>query len=776
MLLPKSVLFTLLLFTHISIHSHEQHSHRYYNITGNYTISKEKINQIIAEYDPDSITAALTDTTFFENVTITSNPNRIHLQEAFLINKVTWKGLKTIPIQAIEKLTLLKKGNRITTASARQSSAIIKRIYAGKNIHVDISIAIKHQKSSADLQIKITRRKTNYLKHLKMHGLHNLTNTFLTKAIKSTKLGFFFSTLEYSLMPTYIRQIETLAKNHGYLDFKILDFAVIKNTIHCNIHEGKQYKSKSLQINNTSTFKNTQSLTNHIHIGTIINKSHLDQICINLTNTAQEQSVALTTNWSYDKSTGQITITIKPITPRFANHILIQGNRITNSHIIHKIAGLVPDQQINQHSLALARDNLMSTGFFNNANVNLDSQNNINIVLDERNTLQLKPVASISYGVLPYKIKNQASYGIQYSAGLLYHAPNFLGKGYDVLCDGQYSNKHWLARFSFGQSMPLTPFNYRFDTSVNVGDYELEYDHSRTKRKNKTPITDKTPINKTTKPEDQIITVKYHEKAAILGGYIGFSVAKDILFGCQFDMHLKSRDFENNSNLPRIYTKDYFDRTVIMPVISLPLVYSNRKYTLDGRLTGFRAEIRPRFNTKAIDCRFDSSYTIGFGFDSRITLTGKFSCGIMKHIKPNSWEHNYQMGLDGFSSIGPRELTSYRSIGGREYLQGQLRLIIPTSINRLHIFGLLSAGTISSCGIDPVQLPQSTIDRLNLQHNTDIVNDKHSLRISAGAGITLNIMNNMIIAIGYIHPIKYNPDFDFTSKFYISMIYNLEDI
>lgn len=806
------------------------------NIQGNELVSLANIKYLISKAGGNvSVQEAviiLKDTGLFEDVV--AQNGKIIVKEAPIISKITWKG-KLLDKQLHAKLTGLKIGRKFNTTLKDNAINLIIQSLGAQNILAQVQIESKIiNNKSVELTIHATSVRKAKINQLKIVGLKQLSQAKLKYHIPGQS-NFLGVTYNLSAIETYKEQLRKRACQEGFYDFYIKSFSIGSDsptnfTLYLQAHEGSRYNLGKITYDfpvNSQNPKHTSTLINkYIHKlkpNQVLNLAKIEQICEKITTNLSKINTNVQITPQFTKQTIQQTngsveniinvhFVIEHHQPLILRNIHIGGNSISESRLLRTITHLTPGQQLYKHNLTHAKDNLLSTGFIQDAQIypiNTTSlSTDLNVHVKEASQLKLSPKLQGGYGTLPYGLSNdKKNTGFLWSIGCDYGTPNFLGKGYDLQASIEFANKHLIISSSIGQDSLMNTNRVFWDIGMQAeigtcgtgGSIYSVYAPEDKKTDNKISVESSDKIdnslsdNKTSDNKqnqtanEKVIRVNWKQKQIKPHFSYAFSVTDNLYIGFAPKLKLSEIIFDSDNKLPipnqlpRIFRDEYFQERTCLPILDFPITYTHRTQSAFNRNIGFKASLTPSVSMQNYGATFILKHNLCLDQDFRSNLLFKISGGMMRSFSDKvQWEHTYGAPaiLEGFGAVGPREKTTMTSLGGQEYLAGQIKCILPLPIigDKFRLFGFISAGTIGKSGITPEIIDSTTAEKLNLKNGAvDIINDEHSLRITAGAGLTLLLIPGMVINIGYSYPIRYKQDLDQPQRFYFTLTRSIDE-
>lgn len=325
----------------------------------------------------------------FEDVSIyrdSENPNDliISVELSLRLKDFEWQNLgKKESGQLAEKLSL-NKGRRLTPLVRKKIKNTIQNYYKDKGYQqATANLIINKDGAYADLLVSVDKGTKLKVKHVTLVGNESVKYSKLKKSLKPylKSLGIFKQVYQEEDK----KEVEANLKNY-YADQGFADFAVVnekvtidekgKVSIELALNEGRKYYIRDIKWEGNSKYSETQLLAlsglkkgmiySHQHIeevlrfkhdGTDISSLYMDDGYL-LFNVRQEVTAV-------DDDQVDLLIAMREGKPAMINDIRIEGNDITNQHVLLKQLTTLPGDQFNRKELFRSQANLANLGFFN---------------------------------------------------------------------------------------------------------------------------------------------------------------------------------------------------------------------------------------------------------------------------------------------------------------------------------------------------------------------------------------------------------------------------
>lgn len=760
------------------------------------TITKAAILDIIGnETDADGIRIKLSDSGLFTKINISKVNGQIvvSVKEAPIITKIKWEGSNKIKSDILNKITGLKPGTRYTVALQNKLVSKIETIFSAKNTLVNCVCSTKSINNGLELIIDIQENINQSINTLEILGLKELSAYKISNQILKTKTGFFSSSYEIPLISTYIAKITQYARSIGYYEFHIKGHSLQKTGNQYKLillaHEGSKYTLSELNVESEiiDNQVNISKAINKLNIGKPLSILDTDEAVKKITIEYEKLGYLVKVSPNYELLPDNKCKTIIKITksqPILIQAIKVEGNKTSNRDMIIRTSGLSAGQTITQNSFANAKKNLERTGFFKSVDLEVvdteEKLGSVNIKTEEVNTINLSLGTKIGYGITPFT-KNISEPEFFWGVEAGYCTPNFLGEGYTISANAAWIGYAQMLNLSFGQSATVNTRNIGWNINSGINRSESGVSFTHTPTSSNTYIAGKTAesdisyyllpnfapnATKDSKDNPRKFNIDWTKYIFDLGFSVSFNITDWLSVGFIPNFSYNNIIFDDDEdnkkqlkNLPKIYNDDMFLKEYLNPSVELPIVFNFTELAPRYRQIGFRARIAPGIDKFNGFCNFSASYNWALDRDYLSNFSIKFSAGIMRPFDKDYWSQNYKSNrlLTGIASWGAKEFTTMTSLGGKEYIAVQAKLIVPIPYvdEFLRAYCFIAAGSIGNSGIKSEPISDETADRLGIRRGlNDVVNDEHSLRVSTGLGLMVFIGGQTIVSVGYNHILK----------------------
>ncbi len=579
--------------------------------------------------------------------------------------------------------------------------------------------------------------------------------------------GFLHAKVNHAFVETTLGETNVL-KQRIYVSFDEGPICTIGNVsfkIDDTLHECKLYYTlsgiaKQYLIDEYAGYVLREYRSDGQHVAVSYSKRYR---CANCPNKEEKKECV-----SCKKDIVDIEFEIQPVTNKHVvSKILVKGNSVTKTGVILRASKLTAGSYFDHRKLYVVENRIMNLGFFKFVNVQYypDKEPGAYIVV-----IYLEDQASGQIGM-------QGSLMIgndwDFSAGIFYQHPNFLGTGNEAMFNvtlgqsGESFNFGYKSNTLFDREIGWFINLYRTSTSKK----QSEIDSSRIAKEH---IAHRKNHKKDKTLKDNIKSVGYSMN--LVGFTKGFSFdlysygAMSASFGIE-NQKVLSTGFVDEENRSRFFDDDHFPYKRNLFEVSLnhgigKSYHKKQNIRLSTGLGWF-------YDGSSNFIKFTPKLKLHYPFNrsQSVYLTGTLSYGFMHVLSEKYyWLDHFESSevyLKGLKNIGPAERNRYTQIGGTNKFNAYAELIMPfiLPISQLNSFIGIYVGSLWGTKM-PIKnvLPQYAKHRDWKLDTSDIASLDFNLRASVAAGLRFNL-GIVKLELAFSAPLSYDEETD-EAKFF----------
>ena len=369
-------------------------------VTGNKRVEADAIMRIIETepgdlVKPENISRDLRKIYamgYFDNVVVEKQALdkgvklNFHITEKSTVRKVKFKGNRTYKDEELQEIVNTKTGSILNIHKINSDVDQMRAMYTQKNYH-NCSInykVIPLEHSQADIVFTFEEGKKIKVEEIVFKGNRHFSDKDLKKIMKTNEKGFFsFLSSSGNLNDIEVRndviRIESYYKNNGFIDAKVSDPEINIGeksiSIRFNIHEGSQYKIKTIDIkgdliaSREELFENIQSKKGELYNRENIRKDiHTISDIYSNRGYANVNISPVVDKIEQDKVMS-ITYSITKGEPVYFNRVNISGNLKTRDKVIRREIKVVEQDLYSKENIQKSYKNLNRLNYFSQIEV-----------------------------------------------------------------------------------------------------------------------------------------------------------------------------------------------------------------------------------------------------------------------------------------------------------------------------------------------------------------------------------------------------------------------
>ncbi|MDP1852982.1 MAG: outer membrane protein assembly factor BamA [Candidatus Omnitrophota bacterium] len=309
------------------------------------------------------------------------------LKEKPLIEKVNFKGFKSLSLEKVRSVINTKQGQYLDYSKIKQDIKEIKALYEKKgfsSVSIEENVKLDTNEEKAEVEFTAGEGRRLKVRKITILGLRSYKEKRILKLIKTKKKKFFSAgLLKEDVLEEDMQRILSFYKSNGFIDVKV-DKNVERGTelgniyIAITIDEGRQYKLGTIQIkgNKVASVKDLEG-ENKLMAGDIYTEESVRDNAAAIQSYYFEKGyifARIDIGTSLNSDTGEVDI-VYNITENelaYVNRINIRGNIKTRDKIIRRELRINPGEQLDGVKLKRSRERLNNLGFFEEGSVNFD--------------------------------------------------------------------------------------------------------------------------------------------------------------------------------------------------------------------------------------------------------------------------------------------------------------------------------------------------------------------------------------------------------------------
>ena len=400
-----------------------------------------------------------------------------------VVREIKITGNKEIKDDKIREAIELKPTNVYSSKELAKSVKKVKKLYADEGYYLADVETTTIMKSITDVRVvfKINEGKKILIEKIHFEGNRAFTDRKLKKTMETSEKWFLSwitsaGTYKEDVLRNDVNLIADLYYNHGYANVKVgepkveLDADKKALIVTIGITEGDQFRTGSIGYKG-ELLESEGELAKNVKLktGEIFDRSLLRADVFTLTDLYADKGYAFAnvtpiSKMNNEKKTIDVTFEFERGEKVYIDRINISGNTRTRDKVVRRELKLAEGDLYGATSLKKSKQNLMNTGFFEEANISTkkgsaDNKLNMNVDVKEKSTGQF----SIGAGYSSLNgIMGQGS--VQQS--------NYLGLGLKAIASVSFGTKAQM--YNLGLTDP-----FFMDTKWTLGGdvYRTQYDY-----------------------------------------------------------------------------------------------------------------------------------------------------------------------------------------------------------------------------------------------------------------------------------------------------------
>ena len=395
------------------------------------------------------------------------------VQEKPIVREIKIEGAKEISTDKVREALEVKPNSIFSSKDLQKSVKKVKKLYADDGYYLAEVETSTVTKSDTELNviIKVKEGKKVLIKSITFEGNHAFTSKKLKKAMETSEEWMFSWLTGAGTYKEEVLKNDTLLlteqyMNNGYVNVKIgepkVELAPDKSSLKVTfgITEGDQYKTGKLAFKG-DLLESSDALMKKVKIksGEVFNRSVLRNDVFTLTDLYADKGYAFAnatpqTRINQDSHTIDITFDMEKGGLVHIDRINIAGNVKTRDKVVRRELRLEEGELYSSTALKRSKQNLMNTGFFEEANL-VTAKGHTPEQLDLNVDVKEKPTGTFSVGAGYSSLDGIIGQGSVQQA-------NFLGLGLKGTLAASFGSKS--QTYNVGLTDP-----YFMDTKWTVG-------------------------------------------------------------------------------------------------------------------------------------------------------------------------------------------------------------------------------------------------------------------------------------------------------------------
>jgi outer membrane protein insertion porin family len=395
------------------------------------------------------------------------------VQEKPVVREIKIEGAKEITTEKVRDALEVKPNTVFSSKDLQKSIKKVKKLYADEGYYlaeVEASTSVRSD-TELNLLVKITEGKKVLIQSIEFTGNHAIPDKKLRKAMETSKAWFLSwltgaGTYKEEVLKNDAALLTELYMNDGYVNVKVgepkvdllPDKSGLKVTI--NISEGEQYRFGKIAFKG-ELLESADVLMKKLTIksGELFNRAKLRTDVFALTDLYADKGYAFAnaapqTMLNPPIHTIDITFEMEKGELVHIDRINISGNTKTRDKVVRRELRLEEGELYSSTALKRSKQNLMNTGFFEEANL-VTAKGRSAEQLDLNVEVKEKPTGTFSVGAGYSSLDGVIGQGSVQQA-------NFLGLGLKASAAASFGAKS--QTYNVGLSDP-----YFMDTKWTVG-------------------------------------------------------------------------------------------------------------------------------------------------------------------------------------------------------------------------------------------------------------------------------------------------------------------
>jgi outer membrane protein insertion porin family len=634
----------------------------------------------------------------------------VRVAENPIINRLAFEGNRRIDDETLQAEVQLRPRVVYTATKVQSDAKRILDIYrrSGRFAATVEPKVIPLDQNRVDLVFEINEGEVTEVRRIDFVGNDNYSDGTLRGEILTTESAWyrFFATSD-TYDPDRIT-VDREALRNFYLDEGYVDFRVVSSVaelspnrdaffITFTVDEGERYRFGKVEINSALKDLDPQSLEDELETdeGDWYDQSKVDATVTALTERVSELGYAFVEVEPVPQKdlvgrTVAITYQVREGARIYVERIDIHGNVRTLDEVIRREFRLVEGDAFNSSKIRRTRQRIQNLGFFNKVDMqtlqgSAPDRAVVDVTIEEQSTGELSFGAGFSTGEGPL-------------GDISIRERNLLGRGQDLKLAFTISGRRQQLDFSFTE-----PYFMDRDLSAGIDAYNVrvERDESSFSEKN--------------------LGGAFRfgwEWAEFLRQSVRYTISSDDIYDVDSNASpgIKQQEGETLSSV--VGQEISYDRlnNRFNPSDGYIVRLRNDVAGLGGDLHYLRTRLSaayyyPITESVTIGTTGEAGYIFGFGEDIRITDAFFLGGATLRGFRT--------------AGVGPRDVSTKDSLGGNKYARGTIEVTFPVGLPeeygiKARVF--TDFGTLFDTDLNTATVP--------------FLVDKHSIRASAGFGIT----------------------------------------
>ena len=395
------------------------------------------------------------------------------VQEKPVVREIKLEGVKEISAEKVREALEIKPNTIFSSKDLQKSIKKVKKLYADDGYYLaDVEAStVTRSPTELDVVLKMKEGKKVLIKSISFEGNHAFSSRKLRKTMETTEKWMFSwltgaGTYKEEVLKNDVALLTELYMNNGYVNVKIGEPKVVLlpdksgMTVSIGVTEGEQYRIGKLGFKG-ELLESTDVLMKKLTIksGELFNRSALRTDVFALTDLYADKGFAFAnaspqTKLNPENHTIDITFEMEKGDLVHIDRINITGNVKTRDKVVRRELRLDEGELYSATALKRSKQNLMNTGFFEEANL-VTAKGRSTDQLDLNVDVKEKPTGTFSIGAGYSSLDGIIGQGSVSQA-------NFLGLGLKATAAASFGSKS--QTYNLGLTDP-----YFMDTKWTVG-------------------------------------------------------------------------------------------------------------------------------------------------------------------------------------------------------------------------------------------------------------------------------------------------------------------
>jgi outer membrane protein insertion porin family len=395
------------------------------------------------------------------------------VQEKPVVREIKIEGAKEISADKVREAVTIKPNTIFSAKDLQASIKKVKKLYADEGYYLAEVEGSTSKRSETELNviIRVKEGKKVLIKTIRFEGNHAFTDKKLKKAMETSEEWMFSwltgaGTYKEEVLKNDAALIADLYMNNGYVNVKVgepkVELLPDKSgmTVTFGITEGEQYRIGTLGFKG-ELLENAANLSKNLKekSGELFSRTNLRTDIFMLTDVYADKGYAFAnitplTRLNPESHTIDLTFEMEKGEQVHIDRINISGNTKTRDKVVRRELRLEEGELYNATALKRSKQNLMNTGYFEEANL-ATAKGAASDKLDLNVEVKEKPTGTFSVGAGYSSLDGIIGQGSVQQA-------NFLGLGLKATLAASFGAKS--QTYNVGLTDP-----YFMDTKWNVG-------------------------------------------------------------------------------------------------------------------------------------------------------------------------------------------------------------------------------------------------------------------------------------------------------------------